>query len=395
MSWTTATDLRAQVERLWERGVLLAAITDEESPFPLPLRLKCPTSVEIAARFDDVRRWAADVRAVPHCRIEQRDFTHRLLGANTLPAAAWVDSLDDALTMIGKARSAARYRQMLDLATVQCPALLPWLRRRPLRALELADEWPALLAVVGWVLAHPRPGIYLRQVDLPGVHSKFIETYRGVLAELLDLVLPADAVDAQHGGVAGFARRYGFCDKPLRLRFRSLDPALAVIPGHAGADLTVDAATFAALAPPVSRVFITENEVNYLTFPATPGGIVLFGAGYGWETLADAAWLHRVPVHYWGDIDTHGFAILDQLRTRYPHVESFLMDDATLLAHRHCWGKETAPARHALTRLNDAEQAVYELLRDDTLQPALRLEQELVGFGWLEAALGRMAAGHP
>ena len=38
---------------------------------------------------------------------------------------------------------------------------------------------------------NPRPNIYLRQVDLPGLHTKFIEAHRGVLAELLDLALPS------------------------------------------------------------------------------------------------------------------------------------------------------------------------------------------------------------
>jgi hypothetical protein len=33
-------------------------------------------------------------------------------------------------------------------------------------------------------------------VDIPGVHSKFIEAHRGVLAEWLDLVLPAAAIEA-------------------------------------------------------------------------------------------------------------------------------------------------------------------------------------------------------
>ncbi len=42
--------------------------------------------------------------------------------------------------------------------------------------------------------------------------------------------------------------------------------------------------------------------------------------------LAQAGWLARCQVYYWGDIDTHGFAILDQLRTHIPHARSLLMD---------------------------------------------------------------------
>jgi hypothetical protein len=69
---------------------------------------------------------------------------------------------------------------------------------------------------------------------------------------------------------------------------------------------------------PSQRVFITENETNFLAFPEVADAIVVFGAGYGWEALARASWLHRCQLHYWGDIDTHGFAILDQLRGYFP-----------------------------------------------------------------------------
>ncbi len=77
-------------------------------------------------------------------------------------------------------------------------------RKASLQALELSIEWTRLLTVVTWLVEHPRPGIYLRQVDLPGIHSKFIETLRGVLAELLDLTLPVDAVDTCKTGISQF-----------------------------------------------------------------------------------------------------------------------------------------------------------------------------------------------
>ncbi|HZV66420.1 MAG TPA: Wadjet anti-phage system protein JetD domain-containing protein [Telluria sp.] len=387
MSWTTSADLRQQVRRLWERGELLSALAGADTVFPRRLVLKCPSSAEITGRFEEVRQWAAGLRALPHCRMEMRDFAHRVFGNNCLPQAAWLDSLDDALAMIGKQRDAAHFRQMLDYTGQHGAALLPWLARKPLRALELADSWHALLAVVSWLAAHPRPGIYLRQVDIPGIDSKFIEANRGVLAELLDLSLAPEAIDTSHSGVAQFARRYGFRDKPLRLRFRMLDPALAILPGHGAADISLDAASFARLAPPAQRVFVTENEINYLAFPPVRHSMVVFGAGYGWEVLAQAAWLGQVSLLYWGDIDTHGFAILNQLRARFGHVESVLMDHATLMAHQHAWGEENAPIKHDLPFLTPGEQAVYDTLRDNALRANLRLEQEKIGFNWLSARL--------
>jgi hypothetical protein len=115
--------------------------------------------------------------------------------------------------------------------------------------------------------------------------------------------------------------------------------------------------------------------------------IVVFGAGYCWDALAPATWLNRCGVHYWGDIDTHGFAILDRLRSHFPHVVSFLMDRETLMAHREHWGEEPEPLEQALTRLTVEEAALYDELRRGSLQPRLRLEQERVGFNSLRQTM--------
>jgi len=152
-------------------------------------------------------------------------------------------------------------------------------------------------------------------------------------------------------------------------------------------DVTLTQADFAQLKLPVQRVFVTENEINFLAFPPVTDSVVIFGAGYGFDALADAAWLQRCTVFYWGDIDTHGFAILDQLRAHLPHVQSLLMDQATLLAHRAQWVTEPQPLLRDLPRLTPHETALFNDLRDNRLQTRLRLEQERISFGWISLAL--------
>jgi hypothetical protein len=384
VTWTTLADLRAQVQRLWDRGDLLRDSVSKTIDWPLRLSFKAPSPADLSGRFEAVRNWAAELANASNFRIDWREWTHRVQGRQRLPAAVWLDSLDGALSAIGKGRTAQHYRTLWQRTEGVQPALLPWMVRRPLLALELAERWDRLLAVVAWVQAHPRPGVYLRQVDAPGVDSKFIEAHQGVLAECLDLALPPTAIDDSASAGSQFTRRYGFRDKPVRIRFRLLDVALPTLPGCSGeADIALDTASFASLELPLQRVFVTENETNFLAFPSVPQAIVIFGAGYGWEPLSRAAWLHRCQLHYWGDIDTHGFAILHQLRGYFPHAESFLMDRETLLAHQLHWGEEAEPVRHDLTRLTDDEGALYDELRYDRFQPSLRLEQERIGQRWV------------
>ena len=411
MTWTSPTDLRAQVQKLWDKGDLLSPLVQGGAVPPRRLRLIVPSSTELSERFDEVRVWMkalgcnAQSSEAPRYRIVLREFRHRVLGVNAVPEEVWLDTLDDALALIGKQKDAKRFASMVLLARDRHTALLPWLEKRPLNALALADAWPRLLNVVAWLQAHPRPGIYLRQVDLPGVDSKFMEAHRGVLSELQDLALPVDAVDTSATGATMFCRRYGFRDKPLRIRFRLLDASVAmlargVVPAVGDLDITLTQADFAELRLPVNRVFITENEVNFLAFPAVPDSMVIFGAGYGFEVLAGAHWLLERSVYYWGDIDTHGFAILDQLRAQLPQVQSMLMDRATLLAHHSQWGDEPRPELRDLPRLNAAEAALFDDLRSQRLRDntsvvqraaaSMRLEQERIGFAWLERALAAL-----
>jgi Uncharacterized protein conserved in bacteria len=390
MSWTTASDLKAQLSRLWERGEFLRPLATGETRFPLRLTVKGPSSSELAERFEAVRNWTAELVAIPRIRIDWREINHRVQGSQRLPRSVWVDTLDDALAMIGKRDAAACFAQMLELTRSKQPVLLEWLEKRPLQAIGLANVWPRLLDVVAWMEAHPRPGIYLRQVDIPGIHSKFIEAHRGVLSGLFDLALPVEAVAAEHSGATQFARRYGFLDKQTPIRFRVLDERLGLLPGPAFPDVTLDAGSFAKLDVPVRRVFITENETNFLAFPPAADSIVIFGAGYGWDALAGAEWLARCSIHYWGDIDTHGFAILDQLRRRFDHVASFLMDRPTLMAHEALWGREPDQVVHDLPNLTATERALFDELRDNRIRKNLRLEQEMIGFGFARNALARL-----
>lgn len=402
MTWTTPAELRAQVQKLWDKGDLLRPCVQGEAMAPRRLRLTVPSSTDLTERFDDVRVWMTALGCnalpgeAPRYRIVLRTFRHRVLGECAVPDEIWLDSLDDALALIGKQKDFKRFAGLVQATREQQPALLPWLERRPLNALALVEAWPRLLAVVAWLQAHPRPGIYLRQVDVPGVDSKFIEAHRGVLSELLDLVLPMEAIDTGATGVGQFCPRYGFKDKPLRIRFRVLDASIALLahgglPADAEQDITLTQADFARLALPIQRVFFTENEVNFLAFPPLPGSLVIFGAGYGFEVLADARWLQDCRLYYWGDIDTHGFAILDQLRARLPQAQSLLMDRATLMAHPSQWGTEPQPVAHDLARLTGEDAGLFADLRDNRLGVAVRLEQERIGFEWVQTALAALS----
>jgi hypothetical protein len=388
--WSSPADLRGELSRYWEKGLLLRAALAGDPLFPLRLRLRAPSTRDLSERFDDVRSW---IKALEDGSVTERGFGYaiqwndrnlRQLGPNRVPASITVPTEQDALRWLGKERQMARFRALAAETLATFPDLLEWLLKRPLAALEHEAHWSRILAVLAWFRAHPKSLIYLRQIDLPGVDTKFIELHKGLLIELLDLVLPVEAIDASSVGARSFERRYGLLTKPALVRFRILDPSLSV---QGMTDIATPASEFARLQLPIERVFITENEVNGLAFPAVPRSIVIFGLGYGLERLTEVTWLRESAVHYWGDLDTHGFSMLDRLRGCMPHARSFLMDRGTLLAHRHVWVSEAEPAKFLPAHLEPDERSLYEDLRGDRLGPSVRLEQERIGFRWLESAL--------
>jgi hypothetical protein len=404
MGWASTIELFMQVRRLWDRGQLLAcAVPAAASPgadrleFPLRLRFRKPSPRDLGDRFPLVQRWIAELEANSRAtqgfgyEIAWEETKNRRIGRNKVPVGVFLPTRADALAMIGEAEAAARFDALVAATLCRFPVLREWLARNAFAALEHAGDWDRILDCLAWFRDHPRSGVYARQIDVAGVDTKFIEARRVLLAELLDIVLPPEAVEPLAIGARGFEARYGLRAKPSLVRFRILDERHAV----AGlTDLTVPAEQFARLSLNIARVFVVENEVTGLAFPPIADGMAVLGLGHAVGLISAARWLAEREIHYWGDLDTHGFAMLDRLRASFPAVRSLLMDRATLLEHKPLWTTEEAPHVAALDRLTADEAAVYADLRYDRLARSVRLEQERIAFGWLRRALdGLDAAG--
>lgn len=399
-AWTRPEDIVAALQRRWLRGELLADRVLGRQLFPLDLPLRRPAARDVTGQFGAVQDWVAQLRAGSAegrgrgYRLVWERMVNRVQGANDMPVAARIETAEDAWFLLRVQGAVRSFDAIVESVRARRPVLVDWLAERALLALEHADDWPALLAILDFFLARPRPGLYLRQLDIPGVDTKFIESRRRLVGELLDRVLPADAVNGAASGAARFAARYGLRSEPDLVRFRVLDPTL----GFGGfSDLSVPVQEFARGVPPVARVFITENRINGLAMPDCAGSIVIFGLGYGLDRLAAIPWLARCETWYWGDIDTHGFGMLHRLRHALPNVRSLLMDRDTLLAHRALWVTEPAEHRYAgdPERLTADERALFDDLRHDRLGERVRLEQERIAFGLVERAVARLVRVSP
>ncbi len=398
MSWTSTKDFKERVTSAWEKGryFSLAEInlpaSPEAAPCPEPpLRypLRGPTAAELLNAFTEASRWTKSWQehaATHSLELEWQEKAHRQLGRNSLPRAVIFANTKALARYLGREKEYGLWKELATRLASRFPALATWAARKPFELLAIEDRLDALMDLSDWFIANPHSGLYLRQVSVPGIDTKCIESHKGLLRRWWDILVPPLGERAASGSIR-FEARYGFREKPLLIRFRVLDPA-SKLSGYR--DLSIPADEFACEALPFKRVFIVENDISALAFPPVPDSIVIFGRGYGFDALAQAAWLAKRELWYWGDIDSNGFAILDQFRSHFPAVRSFLMDRETLLSNREKWVTEAARTRRELPRLDAAERSLYETLLDDSLAPKVRLEQELIPWNRILETLKKL-----
>src|SRR5699024_6393836 len=102
--------------------------------------------------------------------------------------------------------------------------------------------------------------------------------------------------------------------------------------------------------------------------------------------VAQLAWIGGARGIYWGDLDSHGFAVLNRLRTHLPDVEGVGMDDVALLADEDLGVTEPKPSSGTFRELTVSETRALERIR---AEGDVRLEQERIAW---DTALARLTA---
>lgn len=372
--------LRARLATAWTRNRVdwLAGAGD----WPLRLPILPPNEAQAAADWALFDGWLRSWRGVAHGRVQTVDRAWARLGRQTLPDAWCFDSPEqvaEALEQGGRWRRAAA--RLADWRLRFDPqARFPRWPRVLARSFDvLADLEPAQFERLGsaldWLQRHPCSGLYPRQLPIEGIDSKWLASWQRVLGSWLQ------ALGREVEGGSDFLALAGLRRPQERLRLRLLDPRLATVTGGL-ADITAPLEEIVTLPLSPARALVVENRDTGLALQPLPGTVAFMALGYSVDMLARIPWLAAVPLAYWGDIDTHGLAILDRARHHLPQAQSLLMDEATLLAFRHLCVVEDRPALMQPQRLTPEEAALYRTLREHRHGAALRLEQERVPWGY-------------
>lgn len=318
-------------------------------------------------------------------RIDWKSYHFQKAGDHLLPDSIEFESLQDYLSFLGKQKEWAAFDAHLALIVKTIPALKQWILQNVLQLTDLSTPWVDILQVCLYFIKNPRPGLYIRQLPIE-VHTKFVEQHTTVLCSLLDFLLPQDIRNPKERRID---RRYYLRFDESLIRMRMLDPRLNLIrfcstvsealttqPTPHTADISLPVSDFNNLALTIKNVFIAENKMNFLTLPPLPDSVAIWsGGGFQVSCLRDASWLDKSRIIYWGDIDEHGFQILNQIRHYFPRTESVMMDRRTLSYFEKYRGRGAKNSAELLSLLTEEEQLTYALIKASELN---RLEQEKI-----------------
>jgi hypothetical protein len=391
--------IRAQLENQWQKfkfqqAYLVQHLAQQAGIFPFSVNLPKPTDKQWLHHYDEVKNCLDNINQLNKVQgftLEKHQATYANMGKQIIPVTLIISSIEALARYLGKWQQWQKFQSSIELINKALPQLNTWLLTNAKEINKYQSVWPKLISVSLFFLKQPQPKCYIRQLTITDVDTKFIEQHKSILKSLLDELLPASQVNADSEKLTehGFEKRFGLLYEQPQIRFRLLDPLLAQ--EFSGvSDLSMPLAQFQQLDLLIDKVFITENKVNGLAFPTVNNAIVIFGLGYGIQSLKQVSWLNTCQIHYWGDIDTHGFAILSQLRGYFTKVKSMLMDEVTLLACKEFWGQEPVHKSHKaewLANLNEKEQTLYNNLKQNKYQACLRLEQERIPFSLLVQVL--------
>lgn len=365
-------------------------LTGQEKPFPHAFPIGKPSTAELKSDYSKTFELTTEWQGWAREHNVTLEYESRIAigGARqVVPTRAIVDSLDHAARLLGDdwPERITNARIRLDIVCKRYPlaAGSPQIAAT-LRLIETYSDldFHLLQVVADWYLEDPSRasrGITPRQVPIPGVHAKWLQSHQAGVKALTGLddlgVLPLH---------------------PSRIHFTYLDRQHCASGHRVHDSATVGDSFVPEYIPEV--VIISENKDTAIHFPLLDRAISVEGVGRGGKTPATFPWIRNAPVLiYWGDMDRDGYEILAGYRVDFDRdIDSVLMDDAAYWAYEKFGtdhDKNGRPLQPGASRLNgklrSSERAVYEMLLAADHAGHRRIEQERID---LQAALRAVLA---
>lgn len=255
------------------------------------------------------------------------------------------------------------------------------------------DFWHSVCLCVNYLFQNTSSNLYLRQLPVK-VHTKFIESNKALIQSLLVVSEPDISDSIEENKKTSFESKYGIKEKPVLVRFRSLDKKILLnVNSLQVSEMILPLCDFESfdksdLFSRIKRIFIIENEMVYLSFPEVADSICIWGHGFTATVFKSCSWFNKKESFYFGDLDEHGFLILSDFRKYFPSTKSFCMDSRTLKTFDSFRSKGKSLSGNFIPQnLTEEEKLIFTELHNSASNNRDRLEQEHISNDYIEDAL--------
>ncbi len=193
---------------------------------------------------------------------------------------------------------------------------------------ENSSKWLDILLCIEYFLQNTKSNLYFRELPIK-VSSKFIENNKKILEQILDFLFEQIWIELIWNT---FEEKFWIKIKENFVRFRFLDNELKQ--NYFGCqidDISLKISDFSQFNfnPNIKKIYIIENEINYLSFPKIANSIAIWWAWFNVLNLKNVWFLKEKEIYYFWDIDCHWYKILWNLKKSFPHTKSIFMDRET------------------------------------------------------------------
>jgi len=364
-------DIRRRLGARWHTDLV-----GGDSAFPHAFPVGRPAAAALLNDYASIHVWTVGLQDWSMRKGVKLKYENRAAQGGSIqevPTHATVESIDQAVAIAAGdwGDRLARTRARLPILRGRFPNLIDIARALRLVDMYSVVDFELLLTVTDWYLQDPERallGVTPRQVPIPGVHAKWLQSHKAGVQALT--------------GLASFNLRP---EHPARIHFTYLDPDYRATGARIHDSATVGDTFVPAYEPAV--IVISENKDTAVHFLPLAGAISIEGMGKGGKTIASFPWIRNAPVVvYWGDMDRDGYEILDGYRVDFDRdIDSILMDSASYNAYEQFGtdvDKNGKPIAAGISKpaknLNEHERAVYLRLIDARHAGHRRLEQERI-----------------
>jgi hypothetical protein len=321
--------------------------------------------------------------------IETETKISRTMGKQTTVSSIVIETEQDFLYLIKAEKQGALFSNHVSLlkCTFSEKELVSWLLARKM---EIFSHWGEqdgiwFCQISRFLVDNPHCNLFARELNVEAP-TKFLENNLALIKSLVGTFRPLKEGDDDF-------TRLGLRKKESLVKIRSNREFQILMDGKLSGyttNLMLSPEDFKTFNLSAKRIFIVENETLFLTFPLLENDLCLYVGGYGILSCTESTLLSRSEIHYFGDLDEHGFAILDKFRALYGQTKSFCMDLKTLQDHQSylVQGKTYASEYSNLTK---EELATLAALRSP--MGTMLLEQEHISHSYLRNRLQSLTNG--